>query len=100
MGYRKLETEDIPLNHNSTTPSDPYPISLSDGKIIPDNKISKYLNDDFFYYINIYENIKEFGIPYKNWIEAPHWLLDMYKRLKQKEKQYENYLVNKQYRSN
>jgi len=100
MGYRKLQGADIPSGYKVTTPSEPYPVSIfGEEKTIPDNKIFKYINAEFNYYITIYENIKMFGLPHKDWTQAPHWLLDMYKMLKAIEGEYEVYQINKQYRT-
>jgi hypothetical protein len=67
------------------------------GVIIPDNKISKYLNDEFFYYNNIYENICNFGLHCK-WTDSPSWVLDLYYLFKQVDKNFEIHQLNKQYK--
>jgi len=99
IGYRKLDDNNVPKGYKSTTPSDPYPIQIFGEDTIPDNKIGKYINDEFNYYLNIYENICHFGLPYKDWTLAPNWLLDMYKMFKTVEKEYEHHQFNKQSRT-
>jgi len=97
MGYRRLETENIPLKHNVTNPSDPYPVSIfNEEKPIADNQIHKYLDNDFFYYNRIYENILNFGL-HCNWIDTPAWLLELYYLYKDIDREYEIYLTNKRY---
>jgi len=98
LGYRKLEGA-VPVNQTVTNPSEPYPVVIfNEPKPISDNKIGLYIDDEFNYYLNIYENICHFGLPYKNWTEAPRWLLDMYKLFKAIEKEHEAHLINKQYK--
>jgi hypothetical protein len=95
-GYRKLDTEDIPTGYKATTPSDPYPVKVfNEPKTIPDNKIGQYINEEFNYYMNIYLNIKSFGLPFNNWLDCPHWLLELYHLFQDTEKEYENYLIAK-----
>ena len=102
MGYRKLdEAESIPTGYKSTTPDDPYPVSIfNEEKTIPDNKIGQYINDEFNYYLNIYENNKLFGLPYKNWTEMPKWLIHLHKIFEQTEIEYQNYQLKKSYQRN
>ena len=97
MGYRKLDAiETVPDNYKITTPSDPYPVNIfNENKPIPDSKIGDYINDEFNYYLNIYENNKMFGLPYKNWFEMPKWLIDLHKLFNQIEAEFESYLINK-----
>jgi len=96
MGYRKLISNNIPLNFKVTTPADPYPVQIfGEEKTISDNRIGEFINDEFNYYLNIYENNKLFGHPYKNWTEMPHWLVDITKMFNQLENDYQNYLINK-----
>jgi hypothetical protein len=102
MGYRKLDVvNNLPDNHKITTPNDPYPISIfGESKTIPDNKIGKYINEEFNFYLNIYENNKLFGFPYKDWTEYPKWLIQLHKMFSQIEIEYQNYQINKQYSTN
>jgi len=97
-GYRKLEEENIPSGYKAAATDDPYPISLfNEAKTIPDNKIGKYLNQDFFYYVNIYENNKTFGNLYKSWLDMPHWLIQLHKLFLQTEIEFENYQLSKRF---
>jgi len=98
IGYRKLNAiETVPDNFKVTTPNDPYPINIfNENNPIPDSKIGNYINDEFNYYLSIYENNKMFGFPYKNWFEMPKWLIDLHKLFNQIEIEFENYLIKKQ----
>jgi len=102
MGYRRVEEADAkPISQNKANNAyainEPHPVSVFGvERPISEKKIGKYLTDDVFYYINIYENICNFGLPYDNWLSAPAWLLDMYKMFKLIEKEYEVYQINRQ----
>lgn len=79
MGYRKIENDsDIPPNYSSLKNDDPYPITIFGlSKPISSNKINNYLTPEFYHYLNIYKNTKQFGLPYATWLDAPHWLLKL-----------------------
>jgi hypothetical protein len=80
LGYRQFEKDkkDIPTGYKVTSKNDPYPVEVFSEKTIPDTKIGEYLNSEFYYYLNIYKNIKSFGLPYPNsWLDNPHWLLSL-----------------------
>jgi hypothetical protein len=80
MGYRKLESDtEVPTDYSVLKEKDdPYPITVFGlQKPISSNKISNYLNSEFYHYLTIYKNIKKFGLPYDNWFSAPKWLLDL-----------------------
>jgi hypothetical protein len=96
MGYRKLDEVDVPKNFKVTNPSDPYPVTIfNEEKTIPDNKIGKYMNDEFNYYLEIYENNKQFGFPFKDWTEMPRWLIHLHKTFSKLEDEYQSYLTNR-----
>jgi hypothetical protein len=46
-------------------------------KPISSNKIHKYLNEEFYHYLTIYKNIKNYGLPFKSWYDSPSWLLNL-----------------------
>ena len=94
LGYRKFENSDIPKGYNLTTIDDVYPVEIFNEKTIPDNKIGKYINDEFNYYLNIYKNINQFGLPYKNFLDAPLWVLSLYHLFKDIENEYEIYRMS------
>ena len=94
MGYRKLENSDIPVGYKATVKNDPYPLEIFNEKTISDSQLSKYINSEFNYYLNIYKNINQFGLPY-NFIDTPQWLLTLCHLFKDIEKEYEIYLMNK-----
>jgi hypothetical protein len=79
VGYRKIESNsDIPPNYSTLKDDDPYPITVFGlSKPISSNKINNYLTTEFYHYLQIYKNTKSFGLPYDNWFDAPHWLLDL-----------------------
>jgi hypothetical protein len=66
-------------------------------KPIPSNKIGTYLNDSFYYYLNIYKNIKRFGLPYDNWTLSPKWLLKMIDVFDEIQNEYERYKISNGY---
>jgi hypothetical protein len=81
MGYRKLENDsEVPTDYSliKEKQDDPYPITVFGlSKLLSTNKISQYLNQTFYHYLTIYKNIKNYGLPYNNWNEAPSWLLNL-----------------------
>jgi hypothetical protein len=98
IGYRKLESEEIPTGYNVTLKDDPYPVFVfGEYKTIPDNKIGKYINSEFNYYVNIYENNKLFGFPHKNWTEMPNWIIELHKMFSHIDREYENYIISKDF---
>jgi hypothetical protein len=78
-----------------TIKHDPYPVFIFNEKQISDTKIPQYLNNEFFYYLNIYLNIKSFGLPFNNWLDCPHWLLQLYRLFQDIEKEYENHILSR-----
>jgi hypothetical protein len=94
-GYRKLESDnEVPADHSllKEKEDDPYPITIFGlNKPISSNKISKYLNEEFYHYLNIYKNTKKFGLPYDNWFYAPHWLLNLIDRFDDINEEYNRY---------
>jgi hypothetical protein len=81
VGYRKIESDnEVPQDYSllKEKEDDPYPINIFGlSKPISSNKISQYFNPEFYHYLNIYKNTKKFGLPYDNWLDAPHWLLHL-----------------------
>jgi hypothetical protein len=98
MGYRKIENDsEIPQNYSllKEKEDDPYPITVFGlNKPISSNKLSKYLTPEFYYYVGIYKNIKNYGLPY-NWLFAPRWLLDLVDRFDDISDEYEKYKKSK-----
>ena len=77
---------------NKTAYSDePYPVDVyGEPTPIPDDKIGRYLSEDVFYYINIYERIKKFGLPYPTWLDAPQWVMELYDLFERADLEFEN----------
>jgi len=100
MGYRRAETTDvIPVSQNKTPLNEPHPIDIfGEEKPISDKKLSKYLTDDVFHYIEIYENNNKFGFPYKDWTEMPPWLTGLHKTFDRLKTEYEYWQTSKQYK--
>jgi len=96
MGYRRAEFALTPQGSNKTAVSDePYPVDVfGETKPILDTKIGDYLTDDVFYYIDVYENNKAFGFPYKDWTEMPQWLIQLHKMFRRMEEEYEAWRAN------
>jgi hypothetical protein len=96
MGYKKVDSDDIPAGYEAVKFSEPYPVSIfGERKPIADTSIGKYLNTEFYYYLNIYRNIKLFGLPYKSWLDCPRWLLYLLHLFDDIEKEYEKYKLSK-----
>jgi hypothetical protein len=64
-------------------------------KPISSNKISNYLNFNFYHYLTIYKNIKNYGLPYNNWLDAPKWVLDLIDRFDAVTEEYNRYKLSK-----
>jgi hypothetical protein len=95
VGYRKLESDsEVPENHSllKEAEDDPYPITVFGlNKTISSNKISHYLNSTFYHYLTIYKNIKNYGLPYDSWLNAPHWLLNLINKFDDINEEYNRY---------
>jgi hypothetical protein len=95
MGYRKLESDnEVPSNYSvlKEREDDPYPIAVFGlSKPVSSNKISNYLNSEFYHYLTIYKNIKSFGLPYSSWLESPKWVLALYHAFTDIEAEYSRY---------
>jgi hypothetical protein len=82
VGYRKVESDsEVPTDYSllKEKEDDPYPINIFGlSKPLSSNKISNYLNTEFYHYLNIYKNIKSFGLPFKDtWLDNPKWVLTL-----------------------
>jgi hypothetical protein len=95
IGYRKIESDnEVPQDYSlvKEKDNDPYPITIFGlNKPISSNKISQYLNSEFYHYLGIYKNVKNYGLPYNNWFDAPHWLLDLIDKFNDINEEYERY---------
>jgi hypothetical protein len=94
IGYKKIESDnEVPADYSILKDNnDPYPITVFGlNKPISSNKISQYLNSEFYHYLNIYKNIKKFGLPYDNWLNAPHWLLNLVDKFDDINEEYNRY---------
>jgi hypothetical protein len=99
-GYRKIESDnEVPQNYSLLKDDDdPYPVSVFGiSKPIPSNKIGKYLNSEFYHYLEIYKNIKNYGLPYKSFLDAPKWLLNLIDRFDTITEEYNRYKSIKGY---
>jgi hypothetical protein len=94
MGYKKIESDnEVPTDYSLLKEKDDqYPITVFGlNKPISSNKISKYLNSEFYHYLTIYKNTKNYGLPYKTFFDAPHWLLDLIDRFNTINEEYNRY---------
>jgi hypothetical protein len=93
IGYRKVESdEETPGGFFALKKDDdPYPIMVF-GVVnpIPSNKIGKYLTAEFYYYLKIYKNVKNYGLPYQNWLDAPRWVLELVDKFDSVTAEYKN----------
>jgi hypothetical protein len=97
-GYRKIES-------GAGTPADcsllkekddPYPVTVFGlAKPISSGKIGNYLTGEFYHYLKIYRNVKNYGLPYKSWFDAPRWLLDLADRFDGVNGEYGRYKASK-----
>jgi hypothetical protein len=93
-GYKKIESDnEVPQDYSLVKENDdPYPITIFGlSKPISSNKISKYLTTEFYYYLAIYKNTKNYGLPYDNWLSAPKWLLNLIDRFDSITDEYNHY---------
>jgi hypothetical protein len=99
VGYRKIESDnEVPQNY-SLIDNDPYPITIFGlSKPISSNKISNYLNENFYYYLDIYINIKSFGLPFKGtWLDNPKWIIKLVSIFDDISEEYDRYKKSKGY---
>jgi hypothetical protein len=80
-GYRRFESGgDVPQNYSvlREKEDDPYPVTVFGmAGPVSSGKLSNYLNGEFYHYLTIYKNIKNYGLPYASWLDCPAWLLDL-----------------------
>jgi hypothetical protein len=97
IGYRKIESDtEIPSDYSALKEDDLYPITVFGlNKPVSSNKIGNYLNSEFYHYFKIYKNTKNYGLPYKNWLDAPYWLLDLIDKFDSITEEYTRYKLSK-----
>jgi hypothetical protein len=84
------------LDYSALKNDDPYPITVFGlNKPISSSKIGTYLNAEFYHYLTIYKNIKRYGLPYDNWFNAPHWLLNLVDAFDSVTEEYARYKIIK-----
>jgi len=92
MGYRRLEKDGGSDGTGAAANDDPHPVQIfGEAKPIPDTKLGRYLCGGFFYYVNVYENNKMFGLPFRDWTEMPEWMTEMHKMFARIENEYEGW---------
>jgi hypothetical protein len=95
IGYRKIESDnEIPQDYSllKEKDDDPYPITIFGiNKPISSNKISSYLTTEFYHYLTIYKNTKNYGLPYDNWLDTPSWLLNLIDKFDSINEEYSRY---------
>ena len=106
MGYRRAEVSDKPAVNpasqakNNFRIDEPHPVEIwGEEKPISEKKLPKYLTDDVFHYIDVYENNNKFGFPYKDWTQMPQWLIQLHKMFDRLKAEYEHWQASKQYGS-
>jgi len=109
MGYRRAEPADakpaetpaVTPKTNTFTINEPHPVEIyGESRPISEKKVGKYLTDDAFHYINLYDRIKKFGLPhiYESWLDVPEWLLDLHDIFERVDSEYEAYQAGRQYK--
>jgi hypothetical protein len=58
---------------------------------VSSGKIGRYLTGKFYHYLELYKNIKRYGLPYRNWLDAPRWLLKLVDRFDDVSEEYNRY---------
>jgi len=103
MGYRRAEEPAVSRearNNNPHAINEPHPVEIyGEEKPVSEKKVGKYLTDDAFYYINLYDKIKKFGLPhiYESWLDVPKWLLDLHDMFERVDLEYEHRQTDRQY---
>jgi hypothetical protein len=97
IGYKKIESDtETPADYSTVKDDDPYPIIVFGlNKPVSSNKIGRYLNSEFYHYLKIYKNIKNYGLPYDNWLNAPKWILDLIDKFDSVTEEYNRYKLSK-----
>jgi hypothetical protein len=93
-GYKKIENDnEVQADYSVVKEKDdPYPIAIFGlSKPVSSDKIPGYLTGEFYHYLKIYNNTKKYGLPYKNWLEAPCWLLGLIDRFDDIAEEYGRY---------
>jgi len=101
MGYRVVVSDEPPAGQpvggGTAFSGEPHPVDVfGEAKPILDSKIGKYMTRDVMYYIDVYENNKLFGFPYKDWTRMPQWIRQLHKMFSRTEAEYENWRHSQQ----
>jgi hypothetical protein len=93
MGYKKIESDnETPPDYSAVKGDDPYPITVFGlRKPVSSGKIGGYLNAEFYHYLGIYKNVKNYGLPYGTWFDAPRWMLELIDRFDAVTEEYTRY---------
>jgi hypothetical protein len=98
MGYNRIEGgDDVPQGHSSLEEhDDPYPVVVFGlNKPLSSGRIGNYLTGEFYHYVKLYRRVKNYGLPYRTWLDAPHWLLDLIDRFDGINEEYKRYKASK-----
>jgi len=61
------------------------------GMNVPRKDVQKTLVPEFWYYNNIYNRMKLFGLPLGSWVDHPEWVLELFEIMKEVDDECENY---------
>lgn len=93
MGYRRHEEgESLKVGERVTEKDDPYPVSVyGEDRPVPDSRIGRYMDGDFFFYNGVAEKVRRYGLPYPSWLDAPQWLLELCGDFERVDTEWENW---------
>jgi hypothetical protein len=97
IGYRRVESDtEVPPNYSEFKADDPYPVIVFGlSKPISSHRIHEYLTPGFYHYLGIYRNVKNYGLPFTNWLDAPRWVLTLIDRFDDVSEEYERHKKSK-----
>lgn len=68
LGYESDEDDD----------GEKFPVRLPGiDKVLSTRSIRHYYTAELFHYLDFYQNVKQFGLPFRNFLECPYWVLQL-----------------------
>jgi hypothetical protein len=84
LGYEPDEDDD----------GETFPVRLPGiNKLLTTRSIRHYYTAELFHYLDFYQQVKQFGLPFKNFIECPAWVLQLQGKFDGVYREIENYLT-------
>jgi hypothetical protein len=86
LGYEPDDDED----------GDIFPVRLPGiDKLLTTRSIRRYYSAELFHYLDFYQKVKGFGLPFKNFLECPAWVLQLQDRFDGVYREIELYLARR-----